>query len=431
MPKVCSLQRHSLNPANHSPGTDGSTTSLRHLTWPAGRHPQNVFLVKKPWQPHVRQAMVDFILLLSRHFPAVNVIVEPDVAEEIEPDLTGAGKDPGGDSPAHVTLYTTTVDANVRRIFHKSDLLVTFGGDGTILRAVSMFSGGQFVTPELRGGDIQVATAPQPVPPPVLAFSLGTLGFLMPFDVADAREVFASVLAGESLVLRRRRLRCAIYKDSARRKLRTEDGPPPRVFAAPSSPEHPHMPFHDLRSSPPEHPDESTLRLVSVTYAMNDINIHRGPDPHLTYLDITASGHYLTTCISDGVIVATPTGSTAYSLSSGGSIVHPAVACTLLTPICPRSLSFRPLVLPHDMRIEIAVSPLTRGQSTEVSIDGLNKGLLGPGDKIVIECEGCDEDKHAVDAPPSGVWCVAKSAGDWVGQLNGLLGFNTKFGVKQ
>lgn len=125
---------------------------------------------------------------------------------------------------------------------------------------------------------------------------------------------------------------------------------------------------------------------------MNDINIHRGPDPHLTHLDIFCDSHFVTRSISDGVIVATPTGSTAYSLSAGGSIVHPNVASTLVTPICPRSLSFRPLVLPSAMKIEVQVAPQTRGQSTEISIDGIGKGILRPGDRIVVVEEDVDND---------------------------------------
>lgn len=164
-------------------------------------------------------------------------------------------------------------------------------------------------------------------------------------------------------------------------------------------------------------------QLVSVTHAMNDISIHRGPDPHLTMLEIHASGQFVTEAIADGVIISTPTGSTAYSLSSGGSIVHPSVPCTLLTPICPRSLSFRPLIFPFTTSLSLNVSEQARGQNAELSIDGVRKGTMGPGDSIVIGPERAGGD--------IGIWTVVKTPGvDWITHLNTLLGFNSMFGTK-
>lgn len=176
--------------------------------------------------------------------------------------------------------------------------------------------------------------------------------------------------------------------------------------------------YHDRRM----HSPTTDRHLVSTHHAMNDINIHRGPDPHLTQLDIYANGQFVTRGIADGVIISTPTGSTAYSLSSGGSIVHPSVPCTLVTPICPRSLSFRPLIFPLATTISMNVSDQSRGQNAELSIDGIRMGIMGPGDRIVVgpEKEGLNP----------GIWCVVKTQGDWVSNLNNLLGFNAMFGTK-
>ena len=104
---------------------------------------------------------------------------------------------------------------------------------------------------------------------------------------------------------------------------------------------------------------------------MNEVTLHRGRSPHLNIIDAYVDGQHLTEAVvsdgrlermrithhgqSDGLILSTPTGSTAYSLSSGGPIVHPAVNALLLTPICPRSLSFRSLVLPGSSRITLKV----------------------------------------------------------------------------
>lgn len=88
---------------------------------------------------------------------------------------------------------------------------------------------------------------------------------------------------------------------------------------------------------------------------MNEVVLHRGRSPHLSMVDVLVDGVHLTETFADGLIVSTPTGSTAYSLSAGGPIIHPLAKALLLTPICPRSLSFRPVVLPDTSEVTIKV----------------------------------------------------------------------------
>lgn len=88
---------------------------------------------------------------------------------------------------------------------------------------------------------------------------------------------------------------------------------------------------------------------------MNEVTLHRGRYPHLAAVHCLVDDQYLTECIADGLIVSTPTGSTAYSLSAGGPIVHPSVQSLVLTPICPRSLSFRTVLLPSSSIIQLKV----------------------------------------------------------------------------
>ena len=177
----------------------------------------------------------------------------------------------------------------------------------------------------------------------------------------------------------------------------------------------------------------------------------RGNSPHLANLDIFIDGEYLTRTIADGVTLSTPTGSTAYSLSAGGSIVSPLVPAILLTPICPRSLSFRPLILPHSSHIKIKVSSKMNQKNlsnvVNLSIDGVPQHDLQIGDEIhvinevgTIYVDGTQlptlaknsngEENQTLkkrESKNSGIYCVAKSENDWTRGINELLGFNSGF----
>lgn len=140
------------------------------------------------------------------------------------------------------------------------------------------------------------------------------------------------------------------------------------------------------------------------------------------------------------MIVSTPTGSTAYSLSSGGSIIHPSVSSLLLTPICPRSLSFRPLVLPADTLLTLKLSERNRSNEVEVNVDGRRWGGIGRGEEIRVwseEMRTVVEEGRLV-AAEGGIPCVRGMSGKggreddgWVGGLNGLLKFNHPFGQEE
>jgi len=169
---------------------------------------------------------------------------------------------------------------------------------------------------------------------------------------------------------------------------------------------------------------------IEDAHAMNELSLHRGRDPHLTILDIFIGPHFLTEAVADGIIVSTPTGSTAYSLSSGGCILHPAMSSLLLTPICPRSLSFRPLVLPEDAQITLRLSEKNRGREVEVSVDGRRWGGLEVGQEVRVWLEQMD------GGGGGGIPCVKRVSGQgveegFVGGLNGLLKFNYPFGEEE
>lgn len=116
--------------------------------------------------------------------------------------------------------------------------------------------------------------------------------------------------------------------------------------------------------------------------SLNDVVIHRGPLARVVTLDSYIDDHYFTTYDGDGVIISTPTGSTAYSLSAGGPIVAPDVPVMLVTPICPHSFFSRPLVISSEQRIKIVPHP--RFDEVTLTIDGQYGLKLQAGDEIRV-----------------------------------------------
>lgn len=117
---------------------------------------------------------------------------------------------------------------------------------------------------------------------------------------------------------------------------------------------------------------------------LNELVIDRGPSPYVSSLSLFGDDHLLTVIQADGVIFSTPTGSTAYSLSAGGSLVHPDIPAILLTPICPHTLSFRPMLLHDTMALKVAVPHGSRA-GAYCSFDGKGRLELRQGDYVGIE----------------------------------------------
>jgi len=245
---------------------------------------------------------------------------------------------------------------------------------------------------------------------------MGTLGFLGEWKIQEYKEAFRQTYESgmndtkdkskaqrTSRVLLRNRLRLGIYLSNGDRISSNE---------------------HD------EHPDND-----QDIYAMNEVLLHRGQAPHLSHIQISVGGRVLTEAVADGMLVSSPTGSTAYSLSSGGSIVHPLVSSLLLTPICPRSLSFRPLVLPADTPIVLKLSEKNRSDQVDISIDGvrMKKGLSrGMEIRVVGEEIRSADKQHWKGGIPTIVRPRRSDVSDmddnWIGGLNSLLKFNHPFG---
>lgn len=368
-------------------------SSLLSLKWP--RPPRNLLLVLKDGSAGIAKPAAEFCSYIHAEFPCVNIILEPDIADNVRDEI--------GALPVHIPDSMCDVGDKV-------DVMATFGGDGTVLRAASFF--------KLQGSV-----------PPILPFSMGTLGFLGEWNFADYkrawREMYMSgsdvpgsapALRGAkgksqgaqaSRILLRHRIRADILDPRGNNLNR-------HVFDALDSEVKSGMAGSD-EASP-------SMR------AVNEILVHRGSHPHLAKIGIYQNGHWLTETMADGILVSTPTGSTAYSLSAGGPIVHPLVRSLLITPVSPCSLSFRSLVLPLDINVCLRMSVSNRASELDLSIDGKRCAGLPPGSEVHIEGEfvgraGPGEEWHG------GVPCVVRADGDpWVGGLNGLLKFNFPFG---
>ena len=202
------------------------------------------------------------------------------------------------------------------------DLLLTLGGDGTLLRGVRRVAG--------RGI-------------PVLGVNLGHLGFLTSVSPPDLVEALAAALEGRAFLDPRFTLEGRIISAAG------AEGP----------------------------------RL----WALNDIVLHQGAAARVVRLDLAvgrnAEREEVGSFSGDGVIIATPTGSTGYSLSAGGPIIAPTMDCIVVTPISPHTLSMRPLLLPDHVRLHVRM--LEAYEQLAVSADGQETHALAPGDRLAIE----------------------------------------------
>ncbi|CAN7021778.1 hypothetical protein IGI04_022839 [Brassica rapa subsp. trilocularis] len=245
-------------------------------------------------------------------------------------------------------------------LHERVDFVACLGGDGVILHASNLFKGAV---------------------PPVVSFNLGSLGFLTSHPFEDFRQDLKRVIHGNNTldgvyITLRMRLRCEIYRKGK--------AMPGKVFDV-----------------------------------LNEIVVDRGSNPYLSKIECYEHDRLITKVQGDGVIVATPTGSTAYSTAAGGSMVHPNVPCMLFTPICPHSLSFRPVILPDSAKLELKIPDDARSNAW-VSFDGKRRQQLSRGDSVRIYMS-----QHPLPT-------VNKSdqTGDWFRSLIRCLNWNERLDQK-
>uniref|UniRef100_A0A8C6LAA9 NAD(+) kinase n=1 Tax=Nothobranchius furzeri TaxID=105023 RepID=A0A8C6LAA9_NOTFU len=239
------------------------------------------------------------------------------------------------------------------------DLIICLGGDGTLLYASSLF---QVYLSSLQGSV-----------PPVMAFHLGSLGFLTPFKFESYKTEVAKVLEGNAAITLRSRLKVKVVKDMLQR---TGQQPTCRE----TQQEHNGLLPHG-------HTNSEAGKVTLQLQVLNEVVVDRGPSSYLSNVDLYLDGRLITSVQGDGVIVSTPTGSTAYAAAAGASMIHPNVPAIMVTPICPHSLSFRPIVVPAGVELMIALSPDARN-NVWVSFDGRRRQEIQHGDciKITTSC---------------------------------------------
>jgi NAD+ kinase len=173
---------------------------------------------------------------------------------------------------------------------------------------------------------------------PVLGVNLGTLGYLTEFSVEDAIPALESVIRGEYEVDSRIMLDWQVIRDGDQ---------------------------------------------VGAGSALNDIVVNKSALARIIDIDFSVDSHYVTTYRADGLIIATPTGSTAYNLSAGGPIVAPGAKVMIISPICPHALTNRPLVLPDYAEIELQIN--TREQEVMLTSDGQTGMPMMSDDRVLIK----------------------------------------------
>lgn len=161
-------------------------------------------------------------------------------------------------------------------------------------------------------------------------------------------------------------------------------------------------------------PQQVSAKRRFVSTALNDAVIAAGSPFRMIELNIGPASDKGVRMIGDGVIISTPSGSTAYSLSAGGPILGPTIRAMCITPICPQSLSFRPIVVSIENQINIAATRVNRG--TTLICDGQEITSLKKGDQIVVR--RAEKDVMLVDNPKAHEWATLAEKLNWAASPN-------------
>ncbi|ORU90037.1 MAG: NAD(+) kinase [Cycloclasticus sp. symbiont of Poecilosclerida sp. M] len=257
---------------------------------------KTIGLISKPKANDIRQTTRALCQFLAEQ--GLNILVDPETAKHTE------------------TLSDQICD--IETLAKRSDLIISVGGDGTLLSAAR----------SLVNTDI-----------PLIGVNLGTLGFLVDVSPDDMNNKIKEILDGHFHAEERVILNAQIFRQ-----------------------------------------DE----LIFQQSAFNEVAIHRLQSPGLIEIETFVDKKFLNTQRSDGLIIATPTGSTAYALSGGGPLMHPSLNALVLVPINPHTLSNRPIVVDGNSTIDISFSQRDKHEA-QLTCDNVILPTIREGDRVSIK----------------------------------------------
>jgi NAD+ kinase len=278
-------------------------------------------IISKPQKPEMETILPELTRWLLAH--NYDCILDPDSAD-----------------------YLKTPNLAVPRndlVRHKPSVVISLGGDGTLLSAARAFA-----TTET----------------PILGVNLGFLGFLTEVPLADMYTTLEAWMRGTAIIDTRSLMHAGLMRDG--------------------------VVFREWE-------------------ALNDVVVSKGAIARMGEFAIELDGQFVARFRADGVIVATPTGSTAYTLAANGPILMPSVDAMVLTAICPHLLTIRPIVFPADSEIAVTVDVVPH--ETYLTVDGQEAVELLLNDRIL--CRKSTRKVHLVRLHPNGLFNVLRSKLSW------------------
>ncbi|KAF9977203.1 hypothetical protein BGZ73_006676 [Actinomortierella ambigua] len=417
----------------------------------------NVLIVTKP-DPKLNKLTKELSIWLLETFPSITLLVDKRLEgtssfkynEIVEQCPTWRPRLQFWECESHQNVAPENIH-----------LAITLGGDGTVLYTTWMF---------------------QRRVPPIVAFHLGSLGFLTNFDFTAYKPTLTNILQGEGMNVNiRMRLQCSVYKnqdpackrllesmansgnssesedenstlaeEKARmerdhlnevlRNVRRMDSKKGSCFPDLSVPREEALkncdgdgitgqsliqsrtvsgsPTLSRMSVPPSSFEDVVDEFMVPTdtwQVLNEVTVDRGSNAGMLQLALYVDGIPVTTILADGVVIATATGSTAYSLSLGGSLIHPEKNSIIISPIAPHSLTARPMIIPGTKHLRICVPAASR-TTAWASFDGRHRQELDRGDSVMITAS-----KY-----PACTICRTDQSTDWFKGLTEVLNWNSR-----
>ena len=278
-------------------------------------------IISKPQKPEMESILPELQQWLIAH--NYDCILDPESAEYLKTPHLGVARP---DLPRY-----------------KPSVVVSLGGDGTLLSAARAFAATET---------------------PILGVNLGSLGFLTEVPLAELYATLEAWTSGTAIVDTRSLMHAGLFRDGA---------------------------------------------LFREWDALNDIVISKGAIARMGEFAIELDGQFVASFRADGVIVATPTGSTAYNLAANGPILLPTIDAMVLTAICPHLLTIRPIVFPGESEIAVTVDVVPH--ETYLTVDGQEAVELLLGDRIL--CRKSNRSVHLLRLHPNGLFNVLRSKLSW------------------